>query len=82
MERKQSDSLEHYTSKSELSTSKNEDNRTILNKHLDYLEKLKSENEELKNKLSQERARNEFMEHEIEIENKPLGYDFSRQDIT
>lgn len=61
-----------------MSTSKNEDNKALLNKHLDYLEKLKAENDNLKAKLIEERARCEFMEQEIEVENKPLGYDFSK----
>lgn len=41
----------------------------------DIMKRLRAENEDLKNELARERRKLEFLETQIEYENKPLDYD-------
>lgn len=72
-----SETSEQPASKHEMSSVKLEDQRNSLAKQREYLEALKLENQKLKEELLLEKQKTQFMESQIEIENKPLGYNFS-----
>ena len=77
-----SDGGEQPVTKTETPLPKLEEQKSLFAKHTEYLEKLKLENQKLKEDLRIEKQKSEFLESQIELENKPLGYNFSRLGLT
>jgi hypothetical protein len=66
------------TSKFDTPQIKLEEQRVALSKQSEYVELLKLENQKLKEELRIEKQKSKYMEKQIEIENKPLDYNFSK----
>ena len=82
--RPKTDSFERPPSKGDHSGSLSEDQPVGNNaeKKLAEVDSLKEENERLKALLAEERAKSAALEHEIEVENRSLGFECNKRRLS